>query len=243
MNEILQDENRINMIYKSSLDMNEKREIVIPLLQEAYKICTNFDNMMKITHPLESELKKLNAKNTTANTLPLFITIIVAIPFYPIIYKILLFMDDVGLLDFLDFLPDILWLLMIPVILGLIGIASYAIADCLVLPLLKKPYLKKLRKKITAKEQEIFEKQVDALLYYKENEKMLAFLPEKYRYTDAVSHLLEYFSNLRVDSMKEAFNLYESELQQRQSNQHLSTISEQIRSLEGASSYVNITDI
>lgn len=136
MSEVLQHENSINMVYKSNLDINEKRKIVIILLQSAHKICTNFDNMMKLTHPLKSESERSNVKNTTMNTLPFSITVIVAIPFYPIIYKILGFIIDAG---FLDFLPDsaILWLFMIPVILGLISIASYKIADCLVLPLLK----------------------------------------------------------------------------------------------------------
>lgn len=47
-----------------------------------------------------------------------------------------------------------------------------------------------------------------------QNDSSLSWLPVKYRLTVPYSHIAEYVSNMRANNLKEALNLYETELHQ-----------------------------
>lgn len=52
-------------------------------------------------------------------------------------------------------------------------------------------------------------------------------LPEKYRTLHAVSHLLEYVQNKRIDTLKEGLNLYEDEMSKQLQQQRLNQVVQQ----------------
>lgn len=103
-------------------------------------------------------------------------------------------------------------------VLGIVGLSMRNIAR-----IKRKKYIEKLKKeseenkikiqsKIKKLEAEI-EKIKDGLRKFgEENEYLLAFLPVKYRWPDAINFMLQAVENLRADSLKEVINLYEQEL-------------------------------